>query len=243
MALVLLQPGIEPFGQYDAVDGYTTTILGGEVCTFTSVSVATDKAAADALDGYLAPGTSRAALTTNLPAGAVTTGVGPWMLTDDGTANYGTLFGVVVGGTVGQVASGGYSPGNGGLIGGGTVLGPHTALASGKWTAWDKPGLYGVTLDAVDALTITPLSGSLAPGAILQAFAGNQVGKVPGQLTTSGGAAASATMARFIEFRTRGSLVTTPNRLVSALNSPSSTVSGTLANTMYMAVIHFQPPA
>lgn len=237
MALILLQPGIEPIGQYDAVDGYTTAILGGEICTFVQVAVATDKAAADALDGYLAPGTNRTALSTNLPSGAG----GPWMLTDDGTANYGTLFGVVVGGTVGQVASGGYSPGNGGLIGGGTVLGPHTALGSGKWTAWDKPGLYGVTLDAVDATTISPLLSSNVPGQVLQAYAGNQSGKVAGQLTTSGAAGSSATMGRFVEFRTRQSLVTTPNRLVSALNSPSSTVSGTLANTMYMAVIHFQP--
>ncbi len=237
MALVLLQPGCEPIGQYDAVDGYTTTILGGEVCTFVQVAVATDKAAADALDGYLAPGTNRTALSTNLPAAAS----GPFMLTDDGTANYGTLFGVVVGGTVGQVASGGYSPGNGGLIGGGTVLGPHTALASGKWTAWDKPGLYGVTLDAVDALTISPLISTNTPGQALTAFAGNQSGKVAGQLCTGGTAGGSAIMARFVEFRTRQSLVTTPNRLVSALNSPSSTVSGTLANTMYMAVIHFQP--
>lgn len=237
MALVLLQPGIEPIGQYDAVDGYTTTILGGEVCTFAAVSVATDKAAADALDGYLNPGTSRAALTTNLPTAAG----GPWMLTDDGTANYGTLFGVVVGGTVGQVASGGYSPGNGGLIGGGTVLGPHTALASGKWTAWDKPGLYGVTLDATDS-TLQPTSATPQPGVAI--YAQSTILANPGRLTlTSTNSAGGGTfvMARFVEFRTRGSLVTTPNRLVSALNSPSSTVSGTLANTMYMAVLHFQP--
>lgn len=238
MALVLLQPGIEPIGQYDSVDGYTTTILGGEVCTFTSVLVA-DKAAADAADGYLNPGTSRVALTTNLSV----TAAGPYMLTDDGTANYGTLFGVVVGGTVGQVSSGGYSPGNGGLIGGGTVLGPHTALASGKWTAWDKPGLYGVTLDATDT-TLQPTvttGATVIPGAAI--YAQGTALANPGRLTTTttGSAGSSYVMARFVEFRTRGSLVTTPNRLVSALNSPSSTVSGTLANTMWMLVLHFAP--
>lgn len=239
MALVLLQPGIEPIGQYDSVDGYTTTILGGEVCTFVSVLVA-DKAAADAADGYLNPGTSRVALSTNLPVGAATGASGPWMLTDDGTANYGTLFGVVVGGTVGQVSSGGYSPGNGGLIGGGTVLGPHTALASGKWTAWDKPGLYGVTLDATDT-TLQPTSATPQPGVPI--YAQGTALTNPGRLTltSTGGAGVPTIMARFVEFRTRGALVTTPNRLVSALNSPSSTVSGTLTNTMYMAVIHFQP--
>lgn len=241
MALVLLQPGIEPIGQYDAVDGYTTAILGGEICTFASVTVASDKAAADALDGYLNPGTSRVALTTNLPAASL----GPYGLTDDGTAHYGTLFGVVVGGTVGQVSSGGYLPGGGGLIGGGTVLGPHTALASGKWTMWEKPGLYGVTLDATDTTLQPTAATGCTPGAAIYAFNTTQAN--PGRLTMTSTAAsvvaASGTgvvMARFVEFRTTGALVTTPNRLVSALNSPSSTVSGTLANVMYMAVIHFQ---
>jgi hypothetical protein len=240
MALVLLQPGIEPIGQYDSVDGYTTTILGGEVCTFTSVVITADKAAADSLDGYLNPGTSRAALTVNLPTAAG----GPWMLTDDGTAHYGTLFGVVVGGTVGQVASGGYSPGSsGGLIGSGTVLGPHTALASGKWTAWDKPGLYGVTLDATDT-TLQPTSATPQPGVALYALPGISTGaQVTGRLTTTSSAMAgnNLIMARFVEFRTNNALVTTPNRLVSALNSPSSTVSGTLPLQLYMAVVHFQP--
>lgn len=241
MALVLLQPGIEPIGQYDSVDGYTSTILGGEVCTFTTVTVAGDKAAADALDGYLNPGTSRVALTTGLSP----TALGPYMLTDDGTANYGTLFGVLVGGTVGQVASGGYSPGNGGLIGSGTVLGPHTALASGKWTVWDKPGLYGVTLDATDTTLQPTASSGCTPGAAVFAFNATQAsaGRLTMTSTSTSVVAAAGTgtvMARFVEFRTRGALVTTPNRLVSALNSPSSTVSGTLANLMYMAVIHFQ---
>lgn len=226
MALILLQSGIEPIGQYDAVDGYATTILGGEVCTFTTVTVASDKGAADAADGYLNPGTSRVALTTNLPAGAS----GPWMLTDDGTANYGTLFGTVVGGTVGQV------------VNTGAVLGPHTATGSGKWTAWDKPGLYGVTLDAVDSATIAPTLTTNTPGQLLQAKAGNNgTPALAGFLTTSGTAGSSATMARFVEFRTKGALVTTPNRLVSALNSPSSNVSGTLSSLMFMAVVHFQP--
>lgn len=224
MALILLQPGIEPIGQYDAVDGYALTCLGGEVCTFTTVTVASDKAAADAADGYLNPGTSRAALTTNLPN---STG-GLWMLLDEGTTNYGTLFGTVVGGTDGQVVTGG------------AALGPHTATGSGKWTAWDKPGLYGVTLDAVDA-TLQPTSVTPQPGVAV--YAQSTILTNPGRLTlTSTNAAGTPTiMARFVEFRTKGSLVTTPNRLVSALNSPSSTVGGVLANTMFMAVIHFAP--
>lgn len=226
MALILLQPGIQPLGQYDAVDGYALTVKGGEVCTFTSVTVAGDKAAADALDGYLNPGTSRVALTVNLLS-AVADGYGPFMLVDDGTANYGTLFGTVVGGTSGAVQTGG------------AVLGPHTATGSGKWTAWDKPGLYGVTLDALH--TDVQPTQTLNPGDALYARAGNQSN--PGFLTaTSSGAAGVPTvMARFVEFRTNGSLVTTPNRLVTALNSPSSTVANSLAATLFMGVVHFWP--
>jgi len=222
MALILLQPGCEPLGQYDAADGYVTSCLGGEVCTFVTVTVGSDKAAADSADGYLNPGTSRAALSINLPAAAG----GPWMLVDEGTTNYGTLFGTVVGGTDGQVATGG------------AVLGPHTATGSGKWTAWDKPGLYGVTLDALHS-SVQPTQ-TILPGQVLCAQAGNQAN--PGFLGTTGnGGGTNYAMARFVEFRTKGALVTTPNRLVSALNSPSSTVGGVLANTMFMAVIHFQP--
>lgn len=234
MALVLLQAGISPLGQYDAVDGYTTTILGGEVCQFTSVAIASDKAAADYADGYLNPGTSRAALTVNLSTGA--DGYGPWMLTDEGTTNYGTLFGTVVGGTVGQVATGG------------AVLGPHTATGSGKWAAWDKPGLYGVTLDACDTsatLGLQPTNASLIPGAALYAAKGAQTTLAAGRLTPQSslgaGGAGAVVMGRFVEFRTNDALVTTPNRLVSALNSPSSTVGGVLSNSLFMAVFHFNP--
>ena len=184
--------------------------------------MASDKAAADAADGYLNPGTSRAALTINLPA----TASGPFGLTDDGTANYGTLFGTVVGGTVGQVATGG------------AVLGPHTATGSGKWTMWAKIGLYGVTLDALHS-SVQPTQ-TIVPGQVLCAQAGNQPN--PGLLGTTGnGGGTNYPMARFVEFRTKGALVTTPNRLVSALNSPSSTVSGTLSSVLFMGVIHFQP--
>jgi hypothetical protein len=238
MALILLQPNALPIGQYDSVDGYTTTILGGEICTFTTVTVGSDSAAADALDGYLNPGTSRAALTINLPAD----GYGPFYLTDDGIKNYGTLFGTVVGGTVGQVS---FGPGS--SVPSADLLGPHTALGSGKWSAWQAPGLYGVTLDALDT-TVQPTAASgCTPGAALYAF--NTTQAHPGRLTATSTAASVVTglngvgtvMARFVEFHTNGALVTTPNRLVSALNSPSSTVGGVLSNSLFMAVINFFP--
>jgi hypothetical protein len=232
MALVVLNPGNDPIGQYDALDGYLTTVKGGEVITFTTVSVTADKAAADAADGYINPGTSRAVLTTSLGTNAR-----PLMLCDDGLLHYGTLFGEVVGGTVGQTSFGPNTS-----VPASAQLGPHTALGSGKWSAWDKPGLYGATLDAVDAVATTglqPTNATLVPGAPLYAT-------TAGILTPNGALAfeTNATahglvVANFIEFRTTGSLVSTPNRLVSALNSPSSTVGGVLANQMYMAVFHW----
>lgn len=234
MALILLQPNQLPIGQYDAVDGYTTSILGGEVCSFTTVTVSSDAAAADAADGYLNPGTSRPALTVNLPVD----GYGPFYLTDDGIKNYGTLFGTVVGGTVGQVSFGPNTS-----VPSADLLGPHTALGSGKWSAWQAPGLYGVTLDALDA-SVQPTSATPQPGLAL--YANNTLQAHPGRLTATSAngvtnGVSATVMARFVEFRTNGSLVTTPNRLVSALNSPSSTVGGVLSNAMFMGVINFFP--
>src|SRR5574343_1989303 len=144
MALRILNPGIEPLGQFDFADGYLLIVKGGEVCTLTALSrtnTASEKAAHDALDGYTNYSQNkRAGLTLNI---AVNTARPLW-LTDGGTGasgiiqGYGTLFGQVIGTSVGLATSG-------------TNLGPHAVLAAGKVTAWDKPGLYAVTLDAVDA--------------------------------------------------------------------------------------------
>lgn len=232
MALKLLQSGGNPLGQFDADD--RDTFLGGEVITFTAraVGAATDKSAADSADGYYNPGTSRAVLTkvlsNALGAGAV--GGGPLMLADDGTSGYGTLFGQVVGGTVGQQVTGG------------AQLGPATNVGSGKVTAWHQPGLYGVTLDAVDTATIAPSVASCTPGKPLYAL------NATGFLTTNNSTGVSfnngttsIVVGNFVEFATDGSLVRTPNRLVAALNSPSSNVSSSLATSYTMAIFHFNP--
>ena len=234
MALVLLNPGANPLGQYDAVDAITTTVKGGEVLTFTSVSIASDKAAADVQDGYLNPGTSRVALTTTL-----STGNRPLMLCDDGTLYYGTLFGSVVGGTVGQQV-------NGPNTFTGAVLGPHTATGSGKLTAWDKPGLYGVTLDACDTTASTglqPTNSTLTAGAPLYATSAGLLTPNKALAFENDGSGHGLVVGNFVEFRTNGSLVTTPNRLVSALNSPSTVVGGVLATKQFMATFHFEPSA
>ena len=221
MALKLLQPGVQPLGQFDGYDSEVLTLLGGEVVTFTSVPVAgTDKAASDAFDGYVnTSGVARRPVVTK----TLTSGKRPLMLADEGTSGYGTLFGTVVGGTVGQVATGG------------TVLGPHTATGSGKVTCWDKPGLYAVSLDACDLTVSTglqPTNTTLDAGSALYATSAG--------LLTPNSALSFQTgivVGRFIEFTTNGALVNTPNKLVQALNSPSGSVA--LAQSFAFAVFSF----
>lgn len=206
MALVLKAPGANPIGWYDAVDSVTTSVKGGEVGTLTSVTYASGDltaagpASVSGADGYVNPGTSRMALTTNLPASIA----GTLGLIDEGLAYYGTLFGTVVGATAGQKSVGG------------TVIGPHTATGSGKFTFWTKPGTYSVTLDAVDTTASTglvPTNATLTIGAALYAKTGT--GLLSPQATSviqSGGS--NMVVGRFVMFETNGSLVTTPVSLV-----------------------------
>ena len=173
MSLKLLQPGTQPLGQFDVRDAELTSFKGGEVCAFASVPTNTqpgvtapglDQAAYDVFDGYVQisagvytrPAVSKSWGTA--PAGGVTfptvaslaAATRPVFLADDGILGYGTLFGAIVGGTVGQQVNGPNSYT-------GAILGPHTATGSGKMTLWDKPGLYAVSLDAVDT-TATSLT-------------------------------------------------------------------------------------
>lgn len=218
MALKLLQPGVQPLGQYDGLDGEVLTLMGGEVVSFKSVALsALDKGSKDVFDGYV-NAQKRVVVSRNLATSAR-----PLMLADDGVSGYGTLFGQVVGGTVGQVSTGG------------TALGPHTATGSGKVTCWDKPGLYAVTLDgacdqAADGLV--PTNESLDTGASLTFVPSSAT--VGGRLTPVGSTAASGNtvvVGHFVSFETNASLVNTPNHLASAL--------GTRAYTF--AVFHFSP--
>lgn len=221
--LKILNPGVQPLGLFDVIDSELTSIKGGEVVTLTSVvnTAATDKAAADVFDGYTLPSSvqKRPAVTKTLASGKR-----PLMLADDGISGYGTLFGTVVGGTVGQV------------VNGGAVLGPHTSTGSGKLTCWDKPGLYAVSLDAVDTTASTGLvteNTSLDSGSALYAT-------TAGLLTPNSGAAfESVVVGRFVSFDTNGSLVTTPNKLVAALNSPTG--SPEVTRSFAFATFFFNP--
>ncbi|KKM45776.1 hypothetical protein LCGC14_1560370 [marine sediment metagenome] len=222
MALKLLQSGIQPLGQFDALDAQTTSVLGGEVASFTYVSIVagTDVAASDISDGYVASADTRPAATVTLSSG-----MRPLFLVDEGTTSYGTLFGEIVGSAVGRTVTGG------------TSLGPHTAQGSGKWTLWDKPGLYAVTLDAVDTTLnsgLVPTNPALTGGDALYATSA-------GLLTPDAASAfQSVVVGRFIEFTGDGSLVNSTIGLVQALNSPSGTSVAPGAQ-FTQAVIHWNP--
>jgi hypothetical protein len=262
--LKLLQPGIQPLGQFDGLDSDVLTLKGGEVVSFTYVTTpgqpgvaATgfDQAAYDAFDGYVnVSGTTpkRVAVTrrwdgTYLPVDGYTaiSGVStgrPLFLSDDGILGYGTLFGEVVGGTVGQVS---YGPNS--SVPAVNLLGPHTSTGSGKTTCWDKPGLYAVSLDAVDTsstgLVPTNTSATLAGTAL--GFTGS-TGAGTGGLLTPSGSTNDCThglvkVGYLVEFNTNGALVTTPNYLVAALNSPSGIVSSSGPRQFQFATIYFAP--
>lgn len=212
MALKILQTSGTPFS-FDVVDSELSSFRGGEVVTLTSTALDSgDASAADAADGYAnVGGVPHRTLVTRTLTG---TDVRPLYLADDGIAGYGTVFGSVVGGTVGtQVV--------------GQQLGPSTASGSGKLTCWGTPGLFAVSLDSVDddpTTGLVPTNTTLLPGAMLS-YTDN------GLLTPEGSPAdeGETEVARFVEFNSGGSLVTTPNSLVTGLYTP------------LFAVIHFNP--
>jgi hypothetical protein len=235
MALILLNPGAPQLGQFDALDAQLTSFKGGEIATWGSVSTVAgvDLAAADVInDGYMPVGGTPVRPVVKLCPDGYTK---PTFLTDDGTVGYGTLFGTVVGGTVGQTSYGPLS-----TVPASAVLGPHTALGSGKITLWDKPGLYGVTLDAVDTTSggLIPTNSGLTVGSNLSYTSA-------GLLTPAGSHAVAGLngthpiVGRLASFETNGSVVTTPQSLVAALNSPSGSVSSLAVEKFYMAVFWF----
>lgn len=141
--LILLQPGIEPLGQFDIEDDDVSSVVGGEVGIFQAASLSTDGYAADVFPG--------AGPKAHVALGSVATHGTLFGLIDEGTSGgsadtnrgYGTSFGTVIGGTAGQ------GTGMGALsTTGAVVIGPNTMLGSGKVTLWTKPGLYGTTLNA-----------------------------------------------------------------------------------------------
>ena len=202
MALYIYQPGVQPLGQFDVLDGYLDDIKGGEIGTVTTASrtnTADEKASYDVLDGYdNLSDVKRVAIMT-----FISTSARPLWLIDEGKTGYGTLFGQVIGTPVGLSATG-------------TNLGPHTAAASGKVTCWDKPGLFAVSVDAVDTHASDGLvlaNSSCVPGVALYA---TSAGLLTPTSSRSASASTTELVGRFLEFETRPFLVTTPPSLVGA---------------------------
>ena len=211
MALFLYQPGIQPLGQYDFLDADLESVLGGELATLAKVGRAnssTEKGSYDARDGYVADlidagNPTQYRTVARIADGEVDDGYGILLetselfyLTDDGKTYYGTSVNLV-----GDVA---------GLGTAGAQVGAHTASASGKVTLWDKPGLYGVSSDALaaDVLGGSNLYDTPLPGELL--YREHNTGKLT-RATDS-----LDKVAVFVELRGNGSLVTTPGKLVGA---------------------------
>ena len=212
MTLYIYQPGIQPLGQFDLKDGYmsSTYVKGGEIGTLYEAARAnstSEKSAYDVKDGY----------DYNLKRAVVA----PWIcaaskrplwLLDEGTTGYGTLFGSLIGTPVGLCTG----KGTGSACS--TALGPHTTAGSGKVTCWDKPGIYGISIDAVDTTAsngVVMTNASCIPGAALAPIAATGVITV----AATGSPQSGCVCGRFVEFETSPFLVTTPPVLVGATES------------------------
>jgi len=173
MALKLLQPGIEPLGQFDLEDDDATLVVGGEVGIFQALNAATDAYAAD----VFAVGPK-----IHLSMGSATNSEVHGLL-DEGSTGYGTLFGTVIGAIAGKGTGFGTMNSTGTI-----VVGPSTVYGSGKATLWTKPGLYGVDSNA------WAVAAHFTAAALNDAIYGAAVdGTLDGKLTTGAAGARVAT--------------------------------------------------
>jgi hypothetical protein len=208
--LILLQPGIEPLGQFDLEDDDTDLVRGGEVAVFEAINFATDGYAADVFQNGPAVHLSLDSVTS----GGTAVPVELYGLVDEGTSRglagkgYGTTFGQMIGTTVGQGTGVGGTPGVGTV-----VVGPSTVRGSGKATLWTKPGLYGVTEDAF-VLAADFTAAGAAAGLNTGLFGTTADGTNDGKLASdaAGGSGADGAMvARSIGAVSDSSLVSTTN--------------------------------
>ena len=209
MALKLLQPSTRPLGQFDLEDDDAGQILGGEYVELVAV---TDPAEGYAADVGAVGGTAFGG-TVNFARGVRTSGGDPLLggLADEGGAEYGTLFGSLIGSTAGRQTQFG-------LVGGAVVVGPTTDRASGKVTVWAQAGLYGIAGAAATYITSAVVNDRLEARAT--------GGADPGHLTTAN-VAGCAQVAIYVAPVSDSSLVST-----------TSTAVGAAAVTEYHAVFY-----
>lgn len=166
MALKLLQPGLQPAGQFDLKDG--VTLHGGEYVELTGSSdTGVSDVSAVGPSTYMQPGIR--SLAASLKFGG---------LADEGQVGYGTSYGTVIGATAGQGTGFGSAAATGVV-----VVGPVTSTGSGKVTVWHAPGLYGISGPPATAAATAPLSG-LAVNSIVEAAA--STGYLGGDTTGAG---------------------------------------------------------
>ena len=224
MALYPLNANLNPMGRFDILNTDASGILGGEVMTLHNTSItntSTETAAADVFDGYIATGVDSGTTTrTRVVARVATTSyVGSpyynvFYLADDGAAGYGVLFGSIIGGNTGMVTGQGASTA--------TNAGPSSLSGSGKITLWNSPGLYAITLDAVDHANATTAivlpttsSGAFdtpAPGALLGINATGYLCRY----------SSGPTVAQFVELSASGGRVQTNARIFGGAPTTSS---------------------
>jgi hypothetical protein len=182
-------------GQFDVVDA--DTILGGEHMVLEDMSASESATEAYAADVGTSGGSGIVANSTNPQASLGARSVASiGGLSDDGTTNYGTLFGTGIGGTAGQGTALGTQSTRGVV-----TLGPKTHFGSGKVTLWHQAGLYGVTTDAVTASTGTnPIGAATAVNARLYAL---------GAGTLSAHASTGVGLGMFVGYQKDRSLVST----------------------------------
>lgn len=219
MALFAVSGRREPYGWFDGKDSELSSFKGGEVVGLTySLLTSSEQKASDVADGYVANASQKFPSVTK----TITSGMRPLFLADEGTKYMGTMFGTLLGSSVGLDSTG-------------TVIGPNTAAGSGKVTLWDGPAFYTVTTDNTDPTATTglqPTNTTIAGNDPLYAMS-------TGLLTPNVAVAVSSlVVARFIEFTTNLSKVSTKLSMVSAPNSPvGSTGKKTVLDR---ALIHFE---
>lgn len=128
MALILLNPGLRPLGQFDFKDDDSDNVTGGEVAkivTLSSSDSATEAYAADVGDNRDLVQFQLDSFSDGRLCGLVDEGTSAE--DDKNCPGYGTLFGRDL-----SLNSSG-------------VIGPPTIYGSGKATIWHQAGLYGIT--------------------------------------------------------------------------------------------------
>ena len=132
MALILLNPGLRPLGQFDFADDDASKVTGGEIAKIVTYTSSTEKAAPDVTGNQDLVHFQLDSFSDGRLCGLVDEGTSS---EEDSTPGYGTLMGQAIGVTTTMVA-------------GSTIMGPSTVYSSGKATIWHQAGLYGITEEA-----------------------------------------------------------------------------------------------